>query len=190
MRLYVIRHGQSTTNLNKCWTGWMDVPLTEKGRQDATRAGAFLSSVHFDKVFTSDLQRARYTAEIALPGVEYEALPTLREVNVGSVAGFPFAETSVPKKEDGTNNFYAIGGESDEAFQGRILSFLEMAKTLPYENIAVFSHAGVLRLMFRLCVGAPVPFTNILCQNCTIAIFELVGDVWKVHSWVNLDGLI
>jgi broad specificity phosphatase PhoE len=186
MRLYVIRHGQSTTNRDKRWTGWLDVSLTEKGRQDALAARDYLSRVHFDKVFTSDLQRARNTAEIALPGMEYEVLPTLREINVGSVAGFPFAETTVPKKEDGTNDYYAIGGESDEEFQGRILSFLEMAKTLPYENIAVFSHAGVLRTMFKLCVGAPIPFTNILCQNCTIAIFELVDDVWKVHSWINM----
>ena len=186
MRLYVIRHGQSTTNLKKCWTGWLDVPLTEKGVQEAIATRDYLSRVHFDKVFTSDLQRARHTAEIALPDIEYEALPLLREVNVGSIAGIPYAEAAAPKNANGDNDYSANGGESPEEFQERVRSFLELVKTLPYENVAAFAHAGVLRTMFKLCVGAPVPFTNILCQNCTIAVFELVGDVWKVHSWINM----
>lgn len=186
MRLYVIRHGQTTTNLKKCWTGWLDVPLTEKGVQDAIATRDYLSRVHFDKVFTSDLQRARHTAEIVVPNTEYEALPLLREVNVGSVAGLPYAEAIVPKNAKGINDYSTIGGESPEEFWGRVRSFLEMAKTLPCENVAAFAHAGVLRTMFMLCVGTPIPFTNILCQNCTIAIFELVGDEWKVHSWINM----
>ncbi len=186
MRLYVIRHGQTTTNRDKSWTGWMDVPLTEQGIQDALVARDYLSRVHFDKVFTSDLQRARNTAEIALPGMEYEVLPVLREVNVGSVAGVSYAEAFVPKNANGNNDHSVNGGESPEEFQCRVRSFLEMAKTLPYENVAAFAHAGVLRTMFKLCVGAPVPFTNILCQNCTIAVFELVDNVWKVHSWINM----
>lgn len=57
MLIYFIRHGESETNLNIRLTGWYDTPLTEKGIEDAKKAGEFLKNVHFDKVFTSDLMR-------------------------------------------------------------------------------------------------------------------------------------
>ena len=42
MRVYVIRHGESETNKAKKWTGWLDVHLTDKGKDDANKAGNFL----------------------------------------------------------------------------------------------------------------------------------------------------
>ena len=72
MYVYVIRHGESETNLGKRLTGWFDTPLTDKGRNDAKKAGLVLKDVVFDKIFVSDLVRARETAEIAFPGYKYE----------------------------------------------------------------------------------------------------------------------
>ena len=68
MRVYVIRHGESETNLSKRWTGWKAVNLTEKGYEDAKKAGKIIGDVTFDKVFSSDLRRAKETAMTALPG--------------------------------------------------------------------------------------------------------------------------
>ena len=62
MFLYVIRHGESETNLSRHWTGWNDVNLTEKGRKDAERAGAMLQGIPFDQIYSSDLTRALHTA--------------------------------------------------------------------------------------------------------------------------------
>ena len=83
MKVFVVRHGESETNRNACWTGWMDVALTQKGREDATLARRLLSGVKFDKIYASDLQRAKCTAEIAIPGCQYETSALLREINVG-----------------------------------------------------------------------------------------------------------
>lgn len=49
MKVYVIRHGESETNYEKKWTGWLDVNLTEKGMNDAKKAGEFLASVSLIK---------------------------------------------------------------------------------------------------------------------------------------------
>ena len=68
MRVYVIRHGESETNLSKHWTGWMDVSLTEKGYEDARGAGRIIGDVTFDRIFSSDLHRAKETAMTAIPG--------------------------------------------------------------------------------------------------------------------------
>ena len=58
MKLYLIRHGESETNKNGLWTGWLDVPLTEQGKEDAASASKIVSSVPFDKIYSSDLSRA------------------------------------------------------------------------------------------------------------------------------------
>ena len=68
MKLYIVRHGESETNRKGLWTGWLDVALTDKGIADAERVRDTLRGIKFDKVYSSDLQRARVTCEIALPG--------------------------------------------------------------------------------------------------------------------------
>ena len=67
MKVFMVRHGESETNRNGLWTGWLDVSLTEKGREEALQVGKMLSKINFDKIYVSDLSRAKVTAEIALP---------------------------------------------------------------------------------------------------------------------------
>ena len=78
----------------KKWTGWLDVHLADKGKDDAKKAGDFLKRISFDKIYSSDLIRARETAEIAIPGCRYEISELLREINVGSLAFQPFGSST------------------------------------------------------------------------------------------------
>ena len=91
MRVYVVRPGESETNRAGLWTGWTDVPLTEKGVNDAMLARAFFENLKIDKIYSSDLSRAIETAKTAIPGCEPEILPLIREVNVGNIAGRPLS---------------------------------------------------------------------------------------------------
>jgi 2,3-bisphosphoglycerate-dependent phosphoglycerate mutase len=67
-KLILLRHGQSQWNLENKFTGWKDVPLTEKGQLEAKKAGELIKKhkIHIDNVFSSILVRANKTAEIAL----------------------------------------------------------------------------------------------------------------------------
>ncbi len=67
-KLILLRHGQSQWNLENKFTGWTDVPLTKKGIEEAIKARNLLKNngIYLDKVFSSVLQRANKTAEIAL----------------------------------------------------------------------------------------------------------------------------
>ena len=67
-KLILLRHGQSQWNLENRFTGWKNVPLTEKGETEAKKAGELLKkhSIHVDRVFSSILERANRTAEIAI----------------------------------------------------------------------------------------------------------------------------
>ena len=87
MKLFLVRHGQTVTNLEQRWTGQMDVALTELGRQEAESIRPILEKFTFDKVFSSDLSRAVITQQLALPGYTAAQTPLLREFDVGTLAG-------------------------------------------------------------------------------------------------------
>ena len=106
-KLVLLRHGQSQWNLENRFTGWKDVPLTEKGINEANNAGLLLKKhkITIDIVFSSVLQRANRTAEIALnaSGIEnlfkngilnYEKDERLNERDYGDLVGLNKAETA------------------------------------------------------------------------------------------------
>ncbi len=62
-KLALVRHGESEWNAKNLWTGWTDIPLSEKGRGQARAAGGKLKNIHWDYVFESDLIRAKQTTE-------------------------------------------------------------------------------------------------------------------------------
>ncbi len=64
--LVLLRHGQSAWNLSNLFTGWVDVPLTEQGVQEATDAGLLLKDFRFDVIYTSTQIRALQTALLAM----------------------------------------------------------------------------------------------------------------------------
>ncbi|HET7786322.1 MAG TPA: 2,3-diphosphoglycerate-dependent phosphoglycerate mutase [Myxococcales bacterium] len=76
--LVLVRHGQSLWNLENRFTGWVDVPLTEKGRSEARRAGELLRNFRFDVAYTSALSRAQETLRIMLETMGVQ-LPVIRD---------------------------------------------------------------------------------------------------------------
>ena len=79
--LALVRHGQSQWNLENRFTGWIDVPLTDRGRKEATRAGELLkeAGLHFDVAFTSDLTRAQDTLRVMLDVLGQAGIPIERD---------------------------------------------------------------------------------------------------------------
>lgn len=77
-KLVLIRHGQSLWNLENRFTGWVDVPLTEAGREEARNAARQISSMRFDVAYTSALSRAQETLRIILEENEWN-MPVIRD---------------------------------------------------------------------------------------------------------------
>ena len=95
----LIRHGESQWNLENRFTGWVDVPLSLKGEQEAKAAGEKLKSYKFDKAFTSKLQRATDTLKIILEAGRQTNIPieydiALNERHYGALQGLNKAETA------------------------------------------------------------------------------------------------
>ena len=100
-KLVLIRHGESTSNLENRFTGWADVPLTETGIAQAKNAGKLLvaAGFDFDVAYTSMLKRATHTLWHALDTMDRTWLPVvnhwrLNERHYGSLQGLNKAETA------------------------------------------------------------------------------------------------
>ncbi len=96
--LAIVRHGQSLWNLENRFTGWVDVPLTSKGIEEARAGGERLKGMHFDVAYTSSLTRAQETLRIIqetagldLPVIRDQAL---NERHYGDLQGLNKAQTA------------------------------------------------------------------------------------------------
>jgi 2,3-bisphosphoglycerate-dependent phosphoglycerate mutase len=97
--LVLLRHGESQWNLENRFTGWIDVPLSEKGIEEAKSAGEKLTEYKFDHAFTSVLKRANDTLNIVLDITGQKAIPidynqALNERHYGDLQGLNKAETA------------------------------------------------------------------------------------------------
>lgn len=97
--LVLLRHGESQWNLENRFTGWIDVPLSEKGIEEAKSAGEKLKEYKFDHAFTSVLKRANDTLNIVLDITGQKTIPidynqALNERHYGDLQGLNKAETA------------------------------------------------------------------------------------------------
>lgn len=100
-KLVLIRHGESLWNKSGQFTGWTDVDLTDKGRQEAREAGEILNQegYHFDRTYTSWLKRAFHTLNEVLSVMDEEYIPVtkswkLNERHYGALQGLNKKETA------------------------------------------------------------------------------------------------
>jgi 2,3-bisphosphoglycerate-dependent phosphoglycerate mutase len=157
--LVLIRHGESQWNLENRFTGWIDVPLTEKGRAEARRAAERVRHIHFDKVYTSVLQRATETLDIVLDILGQRGLPVfydaaLNERHYGDLQGLNKAETA---EKFGKAQVHLWRRSYDVAPPGGESLKDTAARTLPYfeqhilpdvrdgKSVLVVAHGNSLR---------------------------------------------
>jgi len=106
-KVVLLRHGQSTWNLDNRFTGWTDVDLSDQGRQEAAAAGRLLKEegFEFDLVYTSVLKRAIRTMQIAMDELDQMWVPVVRnwrlnERHYGGLQGLNKAETAAQHGEE------------------------------------------------------------------------------------------
>lgn len=97
--LVLIRHGQSLWNLENRFTGWVDVPLTAQGEEEARAAGRKIAHISLDVAYTSALTRAQRTLQLILEESGKVGLPVIRDValnerHYGDLQGLNKADTA------------------------------------------------------------------------------------------------
>lgn len=165
--LWLVRHGQTDWNLERRYQGHSDVPLNATGLQQASLAAEALAGRHYAAIYSSDLRRARTTAEIIAQRLGMEVIldPRLREVNFGAWEGlvaaqiherFPVAWNA---RLTDTQHARPPGGESVQDVAERMWAALdEFTARQPHHPLIVVSHG--LALATVRCRVQGVPLAN------------------------------
>jgi probable phosphoglycerate mutase len=168
--LILVRHGQSTANVEGIWQGQMDFPLSKEGRHQAETAGLVLSRESFDGLYSSPLSRAFETASIIRSRTDFRGevitVEGLSERSGGILEGYTWAEQerrnpelakkflAIPEED----RWALVGAETDEEVVARFGEALASigARHPEGSRIVIVSHGGVMRAYLRELFGPEV----------------------------------
>lgn len=156
--IYLVRHGQSMSNVDNTFAGHTDVDLSELGKKQADATCRELADIHIDAVYSSDLKRAFYTAKVHadLRGIPCTPDKRLREIYLGD-----WECASVDMLKDKYHDLYynswvanfgefrAPNGEYVPDVAERMYSAtLDIAKKNPCKTVLLASHAGAIKALW------------------------------------------
>lgn len=181
-RMVLVRHGETEDNRAGVLQGQAGKPLSAEGHRQAKRLAERFAAFRFDACYSSDLPRARETAEHLV--APHELVPlyvrALREVYVGSWQGktpaqvkleFPDEHAAWSRGEDIARG----GGESYEDVAVRCGAALgQIAEAFPTGHVLVVSHGAALRATVHRLLGLPWGALGSL-YNASICVFDFVG---------------
>jgi broad specificity phosphatase PhoE len=199
--LSLIRHGQSTTNMNPDLMGQeADTPLSPRGEWQANRLAVRLEKESpFDFVYASTYKRAQDTARIALPRTSMQWFEELREYSAGDWTGVrrQDAITDKVKLRMGSmeHGFLPPNGESLHQVERRAGQWLEEHVLYNSEvqnfarltgrpaNVAVFSHGMTIKCLLHYVMGFDKTFTwKVTIDNTSISKLYFGKDGWRLLS--------
>jgi len=189
-KLALVRHGQSIWNLQNRFTGWVDVPLSEKGKEEAFKAGEVLKDIRFEVAYTSALTRAQETLRIILetvglliPIVKDQAL---NERHYGALQGLNKDRARAKWGADIVHLWrrsYDIPppeGESLKDTANRTIPFLErsiMGDIYDGRDVLVVAHGNSLRsIVMYLEKLTPEEIVKVEIPTATPIVYDLGKD--------------
>ena len=161
-RILLVRHGQTRANVELIWHGITDTPLTEHGHHQASLAGQYINDHYspLSKVYASQLQRARHTAEAIAShaGLAVESDIRLQEVDNGDWEDVSYADLHQKhnywRNTMRDENYTAPGGESRREVTERMFASLsEIAERHPGETVTVVSHGLAMAMVLSYLAG-------------------------------------
>ncbi len=161
--LILVRHGKSEWNERGLWTGWTDIGLSEKGKEEARKAGEKLKGFSIDIAYTSVLLRAKQTLDEIKKVLNLQNIPifesqALNERNYGVYTGKNKWEI---QKKVGEKNFKSLrrgwdfpieNGESLKDVYNRVIPYYEkeiLPKLKEGKNVLISAHGNSLRALVK-----------------------------------------
>ena len=153
-KIYLIRHGETAWTISGQHTGRTDIPLTAQGEEDAQKLPALLRGFNFANVFTSPLQRARRTGELAGFGTSQQVDADLMEWDYGAYEGQRTVDILAERPgwrlfEDGCPD-----GETLAAVSARADRVIARIRSLE-SDVLIFAHRDILRVVCARWIALP-----------------------------------
>lgn len=195
--IYLVRHGETTANVTGTLQGQSDVPLNEKGLEQARLVAERLKYKHFDRILSSDLSRAAVTAKTIAGSRAVETFPILREWDLGAWAGLTMDEIAIKFPDEyeavrsGDPEGKISGGESYREFNARAKKILQwLTESFPGKELLCVSHGGVIRSIFRAIMGAEA-VKHIRTDNTCICVIRYFHESckWQIVTWNEISHL-
>ncbi len=201
-RLLLIRHGETELKSSERYWGATDVKLSPLGLEQAARLRERLAAEEISAVYSSDLSRARVTAETIAAGhqLPVTSCQELREIDFGELEGLNFAEidrlypevTELWKEQSPALKF--PGGETVIGFNRRVGQFMDrIDRYAPGETVVVAAHNGTLRTLLCLVLGLGTEhrwqFRLDLASFSIVETYSPGGILTRLNDVSHLDGL-
>ncbi len=206
-KIILIRHGEVAGNAGGrlFFSGWDDVPLNERGLEQARLVSKYLSPVQFKAVYCSDLQRARRTAqEIAAPhGLQVLEDAAWCEINFGAWSGADESDLLAKwpelwrQRQADPENVRPPDGENLRDVWNRVQpawhNIVSRHEANQEENVAVVAHQGTIRLLLLGLLQAPLgSYRTLIVRNCsisTVLAFEGRVSIAGINGCDHLNAL-
>jgi broad specificity phosphatase PhoE len=168
-RLLLIRHGEVEARYQNKFGGWIDMNLSPNGKRQAKILADYLRCKTIDAIYASPMKRVQQTLAptLRLNGHPQTMLAGLREINFGDWTGLGWPEVEAQFKfrsHEWLEQIHDRGvpnGESGKKFRDRVEPCLrEIIARHRGQNVAVFCHGGVIRMMLAILLKLPLPKTN------------------------------
>ena len=200
-RFCLVRHGETDWNAARRLQGYTDIPLNARGLAQANQMAKALKRAHFqfDVLYTSDLQRAKQTAQAIehLYSVSAISHSLLKERHLGALQGLttseaPLLEPALWQAHLSRDIHQELrGGESILQFADRIKNALDHIKRQHSgKTILLVSHGGALDMMYRIASNQPLDAAKaVAVPNASLNWISHDGQSWKVDGWADTSHL-
>ncbi len=190
--LYIARHGETAWSLSGQHTGLTDLPLTERGQSNARRLGSQFRGWSFAHVFTSPLQRARRTCELAGFGAQAEVDRDLLEWNYGEYEGLRTEEIHAKRPDWELFRDGCPGGESAGEVGARADRVVDRVRAVQ-QDVVIFSSGHFLRVLAARWLGLePQAGKYFLLSTASLSALTYEHDLTQpvIRFWNDLNRLM
>jgi len=182
-KVYLLRHGETEWSLNGRHTGVTDIPLTENGRKLARQLQPILAREKFVTVFTSPLQRARDTCDLAGLGTLASIDRDLMEWNYGEYEGLTTDQIRQTRPDWSVFRDGCPGGESPPEVSVRADRIVSRVRAVD-GNVVLFSHGHILRVLAARWINLSASYgENFLLDTATLNVLGYYRESPAFKIW-------
>jgi len=198
VKLFLIRHGQTSWNVEGRYQGICDIGLNSTGIKQAELASKYLSRVKFSKIYSSPLKRTMKTANIinGRAEVKIEAYEDLKEVDFGKWEGLKFNQIDKDYHGDYQQwltdpyNNRPTGGENFKELTLRTTSVIDsiVAENTDDSSVAIVTHGGVILSLLVYWLQIPLPRWKSIIQRQGAINIAVIDKGYPYISAINYTG--